>query len=199
MKELKEFEVFFNAVNIVCVANIRPEKDHDNLLKAFRIVAERSPAAHLHLIGRSFNDDYSNLILEKIKKHDFSDRIHYYGLRNDIPSILRYMQIGVLPSFSEGLPVSLLEYGAASLSVVATDVGQVREVLENGMCGAIVAPSQPHELANGMLQLIDDLKSTTGMAERFHHRVIECYSENAALKKITEIYQLVTSCSKPQK
>lgn len=187
--KIPELEKFKNpqSVNIACIANIRPEKDHLNLLNAFSIIAEAHPGANLHLVGRSFNDDHFTTIINAIEHHKFRSRIHFYGTRTDIPSFLSYMNIGVLSSSAEGLPVSLLEYGAAGLSIAATDVGQVKEVLGNGNFGEIAPPHNPEQLAENILNCMHDLNNNA-KAAAFHQRVVDVYSESAVVKQIVNIY-----------
>jgi glycosyltransferase involved in cell wall biosynthesis len=96
---------------ITCLANFREVKDHLNLLKAFKIVLETNAEWTLHLVGKNYEDAYSTSILSFIDRHQLGENIFLYGMCSDIKNILKQTEIGVLSSKSEGLPISLLEYG----------------------------------------------------------------------------------------
>jgi glycosyltransferase involved in cell wall biosynthesis len=128
---------------LVCVANIRPQKDHFNLLEAMRLVKARRPFAHLLLVGDYADKPYCDSVLQHISTLGLSEQVTYLGARQDIGAILRNTDIGVLSSGSEGLPLALLEYGIAGLPAVSTNVGQCPEVLNDGAAGLLVPPSSP--------------------------------------------------------
>jgi len=120
---------------IVCLANLRPQKDHLNLVKAFKIFVEKQEKWTLHLVGIDTNDTYSKAIHLFIKENKLTSKIFLYGSCLDTYSILKQATIGVLASKSEGLPIALLEYGLAKLPVVITNVGECATVLQQGKNG----------------------------------------------------------------
>ncbi|HSE21523.1 MAG TPA: glycosyltransferase, partial [Pyrinomonadaceae bacterium] len=120
---------------IVCVANFRPEKDHLTLIGAFDILTQHYPSAHLLLIGADIEGTYAAQVRAEVRHRRLTDHVSFFGPRDDVSSILKRCDVGVLSSASEGLPLALLEYGVAGLPAVATDVGQCGEVLESGRCG----------------------------------------------------------------
>ena len=71
-------------------------------------------------------------VQERIQQHGLESHVFLLGSRSDVPSILSGCDIGVLSSASEGMPLALLEYGVAGLPTVATRVGQVPEILDEG-------------------------------------------------------------------
>ena len=96
----------------------------------------------------------------------------------DISNILNQATIGVLSSKSEGLPVSLLEYGLAKLPVVVTNVGECGKVVENGKSGIVVEKENSLELADALDELINSEEKRKEYAELHYNNVIEKYSEN---------------------
>ncbi len=120
-----------NSFKIICVGNIRPQKDHLNLLRAFEIAAASNRMISLHLIGEDPDTAYSKAVLEKISSSAAADRIFFYGTQKNISKILKQANLGILSSRSEGMPLALLEYGMAALPVVCTNVGQIPEVVGN--------------------------------------------------------------------
>src|SRR5690606_14684968 len=101
---------------IICVANLRPQKDHLNLLKAFEML-EPDLKVSLHLIGEDPGTEYSTSLRKSIENSPVKLKIFFYGIQSDIIHLLKQADLGVLSSRSEGLPLALLEYGMAGLPV----------------------------------------------------------------------------------
>lgn len=171
---------------IVCLANLRPQKDHLNLFKAFQLIKEKHPLASLHLIGKINNDAYYDSLVSFISENKM-DSVHLYGAQNDVIKLLKTASIGVLSSKSEGLPVSLLEYGLANLPVVCTNVGQCKEVVNN--YGKIVPPGDYIALANAVIDYFNDAKSKEEEAYSFSKHIRASYSFESVLPLVTDIYK----------
>ncbi len=105
-----------------------------------------------------------------IKKHGLEQVFHLVGAAEDVSSFLAAMDIAVLCSFAEGFSNSLLEYMAAGLPIIATDVGGNREALGNA--GLLIQPNDAEALSNAVLQLLDpDLRYRFGnLAQTEIHR-----------------------------
>jgi len=177
---------------IVNVANLRPQKDQVTLLRAVALLKEWGLKYQLIIVGSDSRDEYAREVKRLAKVLGVEESVQFLGERDDIEEILSNADIGVLSSRSEGLPVALLEYGAAGLAVVATDVGSCREVLEDGRVGLVVPPEDPHALANALATLLrsPQLRVRLGMA--FHERVRQVYSVDAVIGQFQEIYARIT-------
>jgi len=180
---------------LVCVANFRPQKDHPTLLRAMTIVQRQVPGAHLLLIGDSADPAYVASIRAQIASLQLEPSVSYLGPRNDVASILRGCDIGVLSSASEGLPLALLEYGNAGLAAVATTAGQCPEVLNHGDAGVLVPPQSPDDLARALVSLLNNERDRLHFAARFQARVEEQYSPGRIIHRICEVYNTVLGMS----
>jgi glycosyltransferase involved in cell wall biosynthesis len=176
---------------IVCVANFRAQKDHFTLLRALALVIKQVPAAHLLLIGATYEQPYFNLVRKEIVSLGLSQNVSLLENRKDVSAILKASDIGVLSSASEGLPLALLEYGMASLPVVATNVGQCGEVLDEGRAGVLVAPVSPEPLAEALLSLLQSHQRRLAVGKQLEHRVKERYSAGAVMEQVCQIYEKV--------
>ncbi|MGP8253010.1 MAG: glycosyltransferase family 4 protein, partial [Terracidiphilus sp.] len=96
---------------------------------------------------------YRDTVLARIPALKLDRHVSYLGPQQRVAPILRGCDIGVLSSLSEGLPLSLLEYGAAGLASVATEVGQCGEVLDGGKTGILVPAGSPSRLSEALLRL----------------------------------------------
>ncbi|MFD2890993.1 glycosyltransferase [Flavobacterium chuncheonense] len=141
---------------IVCLANLRPQKNHKLLLEVANIVHSQHPDWTFHLIGKDFQDNYAKEIKETIVKLKLENIVFIYGSKSDINNILEQSTIGVLTSNSEGLPVAILEYARKGLPVVATNVGQIATVLEGGEAGALVASGNTDDFVKELMRLIEN-------------------------------------------
>ncbi|MFZ2338124.1 MAG: glycosyltransferase [Bacteroidales bacterium] len=158
---------------IVCLANIRPQKDHATLIKAIGILAERKLPKKLQVIlaGSYDEDEYFNELRTLVQSMGLKEIIEFRGQVEDTATLLASADCGVLSSVSEGLPVSLLEYGMAGLPVVVTDVGQCAEVVDTGKFGRIVPPGDADVLANELFWIIQNRDSALQMGDTFRKHV----------------------------
>ena len=182
---------------IVCLANLRPQKDHHTLLDAFEILVQSQARAQLYLVGGHHDDAHYRSVASRIRDTPcLKNRAHILGSRNDVLAILQRCDIGVLSSASEGLPVALLEYGTAGLPVVCTDVGDCGRVLRNGELGWVVPPRSPADLAKAMLEVLRDPSAATTKAQEFRRAVLDEYSREKSLQKITAVYRRLLQCQR---
>jgi glycosyltransferase involved in cell wall biosynthesis len=174
---------------IVCLANLRPQKDHHNLLDAFVLLRKSYSKIALYLVGGHFADDYYYSISKRIADDEnLNGYVHILGSRNDVAQILSACDVGVLSSLSEGLPVSLLEYGLAKLPVVCTNVGDCSYVLGHGKYGKLVPASNSELLAQSIKFFLENEDVAKLTAQNFRNHVISEFSKEGALSKIIEVY-----------
>ena len=174
---------------IVCLANLRPQKDHYTLIRAFKNVTKEFPDWTLHLVGKDFNDDYSFQIKKEIESSKSSNAIYLYGSKPDISNILNQCEIGLLSSKSEGLPLALLEYGLAKLAVISTKVGECESVVENEDNGILIKPEDELELYEAIKYLIEKNEERILKSKSFNLKVEKQYSQKAAVYSILEVYK----------
>jgi len=179
-----------NGKRLVCLANLRPQKDHLNLLKAFEIVQEKYTDWTLHLVGMDFKDAYAEEIKTYITAHHLEACVFLYGSCADTQFILEQATMGVLGSKSEGLPVALLEYGLAKLPVVVTAVGECSTVVRHMESGLVVSPTHEFKLAGGLLFLIENRIQRKEFGENLYNTVALNYSAQAFITQLIALYKL---------
>ncbi|WZL88457.1 glycosyltransferase [Salinimicrobium sp. 3283s] len=167
---------------IIHLANLKPPKDHLNLLKAFGKLSQVNTSVSLHLIGKEENNFYSQELRKFIKENGLEDKIYFYGEREEIMNLLQQADLGVLSSSSEGLPVALLEYGFAGLPVVCTKVGECESVV--GTAGVLVPPNDPEALFLALKSYVENEVERRKDSVAFQKRVFETYSEKQVLKQL---------------
>jgi glycosyltransferase involved in cell wall biosynthesis len=147
----------------IAVGNLRLAKDYPTLLAAAAECAQARPGFRLKIVGGGAGAD-----MKIAKDAPFAADLHrraaalgldgvveFLGSRSDVPRLLRSADAFVLSSAWEGMPNTVMEAMGSGLPVVATDVGDVRELVQEGVSGFVVPPGQPQELAARMLALMD--------------------------------------------
>jgi glycosyltransferase involved in cell wall biosynthesis len=179
-----------DGLRIVCLANIRPEKDHENVLRAMRRVADEVAGAHLLLVGGSKDDARAAELRRLAGTLRLDASVSWLGSRRDAPGILAASDVGILGSSSEGLPLSLLEYGAAGLASVATDVGECADVLAEG-AGLVVPPRDPEALARAIVALLRTPEERARLGRVFQERFRRRFGPEAGIARIVGVYDRV--------
>lgn len=170
---------------LICVANLRPQKDHFNLLRAFDILRKEFSVS-LHLFGRDYMDAYSKLLkMEFDKRKD----VYYYGEVNDVIPYLNNADIGVLSSKSEGLPLALIEYGLAGLAVVCTDVGECRNVTSGK--AKLVPPGDSELLAKFLESYLLYPEERMRDSKALKKQINELYSESHVVEEYLSFIQRI--------
>lgn len=117
-----------------------------------------------------------------------AESVHFLGQRHDVPDLLHAMDIFVLPSYSEGVSLALLEAMAAGLPVIATAVGGLPEVVEDGETGLLIPPKDADALAGALERLLADPALVQRLGANARAQVRENYSLDRLGREINEIY-----------
>ena len=186
-----EARPFFGADAIVIgtVGRVQDVKDHATLLAAFLLLRERQPALKERLRLAVVGD---GPLLEALRARALaagvSDAVWLPGARTDVADILRSFDIFAMSSIAEGTPGSALEAMASGLPVVGTRVGGIPEVIDNGVTGMLVPPSDPAAMAAALEQyaIAPALAHRHGQAGR--ERVQRKYSMSAMVAAYQALY-----------
>ena len=166
---------------ILCLANLRFQKNHFLLLEVAEKLKISHPDWSFHLIGKDFQDAYSANIKNLISDKNLSESVFIYGSKEDTQHCLTQSEIGILTSQSEGLPVSVLEYGLTKKAVVLTDVGELPLIINNGVNGFIVRKFDADEFYQSLVTLIEDTEMRTYFGVQLNQTILTNHSEKAIL------------------
>ena len=168
--------------SILFLGRLEQEKGVFDLLAAFSAIARQAPEARLLLCGVGS----ARAKLEKIvQENGLTSRVDFPGWVDgeEKACLLRRAGVFVLPSYAEGMPMSVLEAMVAGTPVVASRVGAVPEMLENGNSGFVVEAGRVDELAEAILAALDDSR-TADLSSRALARVREFYSAKVVLDRL---------------
>jgi glycosyltransferase involved in cell wall biosynthesis len=173
---------------IIQVARFYPEKCHADCVKAFSKVHASKANAQLWLVGEG---PLRNALEEQVAQQRLGSVVKFLGLRQDVPQLLAQASIFVLSSEREGLPISLLEAMASGVPVVATAVGEIPKIIKDGSNGFLVKPRDPDELAEKMIEVLNDPQATMQRVSAARSLVEEKLSIKATTAAYMVHYQKV--------
>lgn len=117
------------------------------------------------------------------------DEIFFCGFVPDAKIYANAFDIFLLPSLKEGLPYVVLEAGLAGLPVIATNVGGIPEIVENGACGIVVTAKDPRKIADALVALIEDADSARELGEKLRERVRDEFSLDRMVRETIAVYE----------
>ncbi|WP_348263614.1 glycosyltransferase family 4 protein [Telmatobacter sp. DSM 110680] len=161
------------------------------LIKALAILSSEFPDFQVEIAG----DGPERENLENYARElNLKERVRFLGWQTDLEPVLRRWDIFAMPSLTEGFPMAALEAMAQGLPVVATNVGGLPELVEDGGTGILVPPSDAEALANGLRSLIVDTKRMKEMGVAGWRRARDQFSINRMVAQTASIYDsLLTS------
>jgi glycosyltransferase involved in cell wall biosynthesis len=168
---------------ILCLANLRHPKNHNLILEVAIKIKENHPKWTFHLVGKDSKDDYSKQLKETIALHHLEETVFIYGLREDTDHIIEQSTIAILTSFSEGLPVALLEYGLHKKAVVATNVGEIPLLISDGNNGFTVPSNEKELFFEALNTLIDTPDLILKFGNKLNETIKENHTESAVITK----------------
>ncbi len=168
------------------IGALTKEKGHTFLLRAAPAVLERFPSVKFLIVG---DGPKLPALQEEASRLGISQCIVFAGRRADIPEVLGLMDIFILPSLREGLPMALLEAQAARVPVIASGVGAIPKVIQNGISGTIVPPGDPNRMADAIKRVLSDYCTYIKMADYGRRRVEEYFSSRSMAGKYVNIYR----------
>lgn len=173
---------------VTTVGNIRRVKGHDIFIKAASTIVQQFPHVSFSVAGDVLESDYFAELQTLVHDLNLSDHFRFIGGVTDLRQHLSRADIFVLPSRSEGFSNAIVEAMAASLPIVATDVGGNAEAVKDGVSGFIVPSEDPGLLAAAISRLLvdNDLAKAMGIAGKA--LAAERFTTQAMMNRITAVY-----------
>ncbi|MBK9926024.1 MAG: glycosyltransferase [Anaerolineales bacterium] len=171
---------------VICiVSSLRPVKQLPLLINAFTLLKARIPFVSLWVVG---DGDERARLEKQVANIGIKGSVTFWGERKDIPAILKRVSLGVLSSEYEGVSNALLEYMAASLPVVVTDVGGNHEVVVNGKTGILVPFGDPKSFADAMFSLIQNSELSREYGKAGRYRVEKKFNIQRMIREMEDTY-----------
>ena len=176
-----------NAIVIGTVGRLGPEKGHLFLLRAFKEISSMVPEARLLMVGGGFLEE---MLERETEALGIRDKVEFAGNQYDMVSVYKTMDIFVLPSLMEGMPMVLLEAMSMELPVIASEVGGIPHVVgkDDGM---LVPPRDIYELRYAMFRLLKDRGLRKKMGGEARKKILRTYSLQSFYNRYINTYEKV--------
>jgi glycosyltransferase involved in cell wall biosynthesis len=173
-------------VLVGAVGRLEPVKGFAYFVEAMHAVAYAVPEARFVLVGDGSQE-------RKLRRQalNMGPRMHFLGLRRDVPDLMAAMDVLVLPSVNEGMGRVVLEAGAAGIPVVATRVGGVPDIVADGITGLLVPPRAPAAIARAVVELALDPARRQSMGAAARAFVVPDHGLGAMVRQIEALYNRI--------
>lgn len=171
------------------VSTLRDWKGHDYLFEALAADRARWSGWQVVVVG---DGPYRDRLDAHLARLGMADAVRFAGQQHDVVPWLQAMDLFTLPSYGEeGVPQAIMQAMACALPVVTTTVGAIREAVEDGVTGVVVAPRSAAELGSALARLRDDapLRARLGAAGRA--RAVERFGIAAMLDRMEAVFRAV--------
>ena len=172
------------------VGRLSPVKGHIHFLRAARLILDREPATRFLVVG---DGPLRSQLVAEAERLRIDRACVFTGSRTDVRDLLGALDIFVLPSLDEGIPLALLEAMALGTPAVASAVGGVPEILTNRATGMLVPPGNENALADACLELLRDAALADAVGTRAMSLVEQRFSHERNGQAIADLYREVTA------
>ncbi len=173
------------AALIGAVGRLDPVKGYDDLVRAVGLLKHQGRAIRCVIAGVGPDQNRLQGLIDELH---LADEVRLLGLREDVPDVLRALDVAVLPSHSEGAPLAVIEYMAAGAPIVASKVGGVPELIEDGVHGLLAQPHDPRRLAAAIGRLLDDRRLARRLGDAARERQRAELDLAVAVKRLEALY-----------
>ncbi len=167
------------------IARLDPIKDHNTLIRAFKIVCENYSNIKLFLAGKGplYND-----IKALIDSLGLSEKAILLGYYEDLYGLLNALDLYILSSHLESAPLGVMEAMAAELPVIATNAGGTGEIIVDGKDGYLVPPRDSKKMAEAIIRVINNPKEAKEVAKRGKEKIYNYYSFDRMVQDYKNLY-----------
>lgn len=191
---LREFNIPSSATVLITVAVLRELKGIQYMIRALPEILAANPDLYYLIAG---SGDFQDELVEEASRAGVTERVVFAGARKDVPALMSGSDIFVLPTLTEALPTVLAEAMAAHLPILACRVGGVPEMVEDGVNGRLVAPSDPQQLAHVCNEMLQHPATLSKMGLAGRQIVEEKFNVRVQVEKLQSLYRnLITSYEK---
>lgn len=176
--------------SILYVGRLVRNKGPQVLIQSLPEVFERFPAASATLVGTG---PLQSDLEKQVRKENIAERVSFRGNVRSVATVMRTAGIFCRPSFSEGMPLTLLEALASELPPVVTDVAGVSEVVTNGETGLLVPTKDVHAVESALLTLLADQKRVAAMGQQGRKYVVENHGWESRAETVMGVYKSAVS------
>jgi glycosyltransferase involved in cell wall biosynthesis len=183
-----EFGTKSTSNRLIYIGRLAVEKGLPVLFESIKMLREKGHVVSLMLVGDGPDRKYLEALGATL---GIGDQLEFvgYASQDEIVQYLGESDIFVLPSFAEGVPVSIMEAMACGIPVVATFVGGVAELVENEISGLLVFPSDIEGLSNAIEKYLYDSNLRQSIIQKAREKIIAEYNINVEVDKLAALFR----------
>ncbi|MCP4369045.1 MAG: glycosyltransferase family 4 protein, partial [Deltaproteobacteria bacterium] len=187
--DIKEEFGLKDEVIVGTIGSLGVEKGHIFLLMAARKVVDKNKNVKFLIVGEGY---LRNQLEAKALSLGIRDNVIFAGYRCDIPELISAMDIFVLPSIKEGLPMVILEAMAANKPVIASNIGAVPKIIKHHESGILIEPGNINDLSNAIIEIIAESNKMLKMSQAGNIRIKEKFSSEIMAERYMNLYKDLT-------
>ena len=168
------------------VGRLETPKGHKYLLQGIPLILQKFPNTIFLIVGAGILREQ---LEDTVKQMGVEKNVIFTGFREDLIEIMHTFDLFCLPSLWEGFGVVIAEAMACSLPVVASNVGGIADVVEDGVTGILVQPKNPKLIAKAIMKLLNDNCLAEKMGQNGKERVARLFTQEKMLEKTWELYR----------
>jgi glycosyltransferase involved in cell wall biosynthesis len=185
-----ELGILDDALVIVTVAVLRPPKGVDKLIAAMTEVLRSFPSARLLIVG---DGSERQRLEQQTRDAGIGHAVVFAGFRDDVFDLLKASDVFVLPTLLDALPTVVIEAMFASLPIIASRVGGLPDMLDDGVEGELVPPGDVQALATSILKMLKESERREAAGAAALRRAQTCYSLPSQVRKLADLYDDVAA------
>jgi glycosyltransferase involved in cell wall biosynthesis len=176
-------------VRVTLVSRMLWSKGVGEFVGAVRLLRDKIPGFEAVLVGDPDDENPQSIPVDTLRRWHDEGVVNWWGFDDDVPSVWARSHVGVLPSYREGLPKTLLEAAACGRPIVATNVPGCREIVEDGVNGFLVPAKDASGIAAALERLITDGELRRKMGSAGRELVVARFSEDVVIERILDLYR----------
>lgn len=184
LENLRQGESYKEKFIILCTGELNKNKNQKALINAMDIVVKKHPETKLLLAG---NGPLEAELKELVIDHDLDDNVEFLGYRTDVEKYVLLSNLVISVSLREGLPLNIIEASICKRPVIASYNRGHRELVNDHETGRLVKPNDIEEIANTVIELIEDPIQRDNMAEQ-SYKSLRRYWMDSVEKRLKRIY-----------
>ena len=167
------------------VSKLWEGKGHAVLIEAFQEIKNRINEAKLVIVGEGYLQDH---LSDLVQRYGLNESVLFTGFQKNVSEIIATFDVAILPSFFEGMGRVLLEAMAMEKPVVASRVGGIPDLVDDGLNGFLISPGDVKELSDAIMKVLTDKDMADHMGKQGRKKVTDQFSAETMVQSIEKIY-----------
>ena len=186
----QELKLAPDDLTVIFVGDSVPRKRPLLILQSLEKAVKAGAGIELAILGPTTNSDYVSEIKSFIRQHDLGERVHWFGMQENVSRFLSAADVFILPSKGEGLPNAMLEAMAAGLPSIGTEISGIKDLIDDEQTGFMVAPSV-ERISDRFQQLAGNRPLLTSMGTKARNKIEQKYALPTVIAQYENLFRKI--------